>query len=99
MIPAREEAFKLLNRYIQNGRMWGHSLATEAVMRALALRFGEDPERWGVAGLLHDLDLEIVEGDLTRHALETERILQAEGYDQEMIEAIKRHNEMLGNMR
>jgi len=99
LISAREEALKLLNRYIQNGRTRGHSLATEAVMRALALRFGEDPERWGMAGLLHDLDLEIVEGDLTRHALETERILLSEGYDPELVEAIKRHNEMLGNMR
>lgn len=97
--PAREDALTLLNRYLRNDRIRGHSLATEAVMRALALRFAEDPDRWGVAGLLHDLDLEIVEGDLTRHALETEKILKAEGYDPEMIEAIKRHNEMLGTIR
>lgn len=99
MRPAREDALTLLNRYLRNDRIRGHSLATEAVMRALALRFAEDPDRWGVAGLLHDLDLEIVEGDLTRHALETEKILKAEGYDPEMIEAIKRHNEMLGTIR
>ncbi len=88
-----------MNRHIQNDRMRGHALATEAVMRALALRFGEDSDRWGVAGLLHDLDLEMVGGDLTRHALETERIMQVEGYDAEMVEAIKRHNDMLGFVR
>lgn len=99
MSPSREEALALMSRYIQNDRMRGHSLATEAVMRALALRFGENPDRWGVAGLLHDLDLEMVGGDLTRHALETERIMQVEGYDAEMVEAIKRHNDMLGFVR
>ena len=99
MSPSREEALALMSRYIQNDRMRGHSLATEAVMRSLALRFGENPDRWGVAGLLHDLDLEMVGGDLTRHALETERILQAQGYDAEMVEAIKRHNDMLGFVR
>ena len=100
MSSSREEALALLKRYIKNDRMLGHSLATEAVMRALALRLEEDPERWGIAGLLHDLDLEVVGGDLTRHAQETARILLAEGYDTETIEAIKRHNEMLeGNKR
>jgi uncharacterized protein len=97
--PSREEAWALLSCYIQNDRMLGHSLATEAVMRALALRFQEEPDRWGIAGLLHDLDLEIVGGDLTRHALETARILNSKGYDAETVEAIKRHNEMLGNAR
>ena len=79
--------------------MLSHSLATEAVMRVLAPRFNADPDRWGITGLLHDLDLEIVEGDMMRHALETGRILQAEGYDAEMIEAIERHNEMRGKVR
>lgn len=94
MKPSREEALVLLSRYIGNERIRAHSLASEAVMRALALRLGEDPDRWGIAGLLHDLDLELVEGDLMRHGLETAAILQAEDYDAEIIDAIMRHNEM-----
>jgi len=98
--PSREKALALLNRHINNERMRGHSLATEAVMRALALRLQGDPDRWGIAGLLHDLDLEVVEGDLLRHGLEAAAILQAEGYETEIIDAIKRHNEMPdGNKR
>ncbi len=69
-------------------------------MRALARHFNEDGDYWGLAGLLHDLDLELVEGDLKRHGLETANILEAEGYPSEMIDAIKLHNEMLeGNKR
>lgn len=100
MSPSREASFALLKQFIKNDRMLNHSLATEAVMRTLALRFNADPDRWGNAGLLHDLDLELVEGDMQRHALETARILTEEGYDPETIEAIKGHNEMLsGNGR
>ena len=61
MKPSREDALVLLSRYIGNERIRAHSLASEAVMRALALRLGEDPDLWGIAGLLHDLDLELVE--------------------------------------
>ena len=55
----REKALEIVNRYITNPNMLKHMLATEAVMRALARRFEEDEERWGLAGLLHDADAEI----------------------------------------
>ena len=55
----REQALEIVNRYITNPNMLKHMLAAEAVMRALARRFGEDEERWGLAGLLHDADAEI----------------------------------------
>jgi predicted hydrolase (HD superfamily) len=55
----REQALEIVNRYITNPNMLKHMLATESVMRALARRFGEDEERWGLAGLLHDADAEI----------------------------------------
>ncbi len=58
-IMDREQALEIVNRYIKNPQMVKHMLATEAVMRALARRFGEDEERWGLAGLLHDADAEI----------------------------------------
>ena len=55
----REQALEIVNRYITNPNMLTHMLATESVMRALARRFGEDEDRWGLAGLLHDADAEI----------------------------------------
>jgi putative nucleotidyltransferase with HDIG domain len=89
----REEALALLGQYIRNERMIAHSLASEAVMRALARRLGRDEERWGLAGLLHDLDVELCNADLDVHGLESERILREKGLDADIIDAIRMHNE------
>ncbi len=89
----REEALAQLKGYIQNENMIKHCLASEAVMMALAERLGEDRAKWGLAGLLHDIDIELVEGDLSRHTLEAEKILKDKGIDKEIIQAIKFHNE------
>ncbi len=93
MSMTRDEALALLGRYIRNERMINHCLASEAVMRALARRLGRDEEKWGLAGLLHDLDVELCNADLSVHCLETERILKEKGLDAELIDAIKMHNE------
>ena len=55
-MPSREEAWTLLNEYTKNPNLIKHALAVEASMRAYAEKFGEDPERWGIVGLLHDFD-------------------------------------------
>jgi putative nucleotidyltransferase with HDIG domain len=55
---SRDEAFALLLKYISDDTLIKHSLASEAVMRAVAEELGEDPEEWGLAGLLHDIDFE-----------------------------------------
>lgn len=89
----REEALLLLKEYIQNRNLVKHCLATEAVMKTLAYRLGKDKEKWGLAGLLHDLDVELVQSDLSRHTLEAAKILQEKGVDKEIIRAIKMHNE------
>ncbi len=89
----REEAIELLTAHIKNERMLNHCYASEAVMRALAKRFGEDEGKWAMAGLLHDLDIELVNGDLHVHGLETEKILKDKGIDPEIIDAIVTHNE------
>jgi putative nucleotidyltransferase with HDIG domain len=89
----RTEALELLNEHIQNDNMKRHCLAAEAVMTALAERLGEDGEKWGLAGLLHDLDVEMVNGDLSKHTLEAEKILRGKGVDEEIISAMKCHNE------
>ncbi|MDD2672579.1 MAG: HDIG domain-containing protein [Syntrophales bacterium] len=93
MTLSREEAFELLNQYVKNERMINHCLASEAVMRALARKLGRDEEKWGIAGLLHDLDVEIVNADLAVHGLEAEKILKEKNVDPEIIDAIKMHNE------
>ena len=87
-MTTREEAVELLHRYITNERMLNHCYATEAVMRALARRLGRDEEKWALAGLLHDLDIELVNADLNVHGLETEKILKEKGVDPEMIDAV-----------
>lgn len=89
----RVKAMELLNENIKNPNMIKHCLASEAVMGAIAERLGEDKEKWAMAGLLHDLDVEITHADLDIHGLESVKILEQEGVDPEIIEAVKLHNE------
>jgi putative nucleotidyltransferase with HDIG domain len=93
----RDEAEALLKKHVTNERMLDHSYASEAVLRALARRLGRDEEKWGLAGLLHDIDIEVVGGDLTRHGCEAEKILTAAGLDPEIVDAVKMHNEAVCN--
>lgn len=87
----RDEALALVREYVKSENLVNHSLAAEAVLRAMARRLNEDVEQWGLAGLLHDLDVEL-EPELTTHTTETVRILQEKGADAEIIEAIRLHN-------
>ncbi len=95
----REEANQLLTEYVKNERMLNHCYASEAVLRALARRLGEDEEKWGAAGLLHDIDIEVVKGDLNVHGLEAEKILEAKGVDADIIDAIVMHNEAVSHAK
>jgi len=88
----REDAIALVKEHVKSPNMLNHCLAAEAVMRALAENVGEDPEKWGLAGLLHDLDAES-HTDLDIHTRETARVLADKGVDPEIIEAIRLHNE------
>ena len=90
---SREEALALLHRHIKNPNMIKHCLASEAVLGALAEHLGEDREKWSMAGLLHDLDVEMTNADLNIHGRETVRILREQGVDPEIVEAIGLHNE------
>jgi len=89
---SRDAALTLVKEHVKSPNMLKHCLASEAVMRALAERAGEDPEKWGLTGLLHDLDAE-THTDLAVHTRETVRILREKGVDEEIIEAIRLHNE------
>ena len=88
----RDAAFDLIGQHLKNPNMIKHCLASEAVMRELAVHFDEDPDKWGLAGLLHDLDAES-QPDLSVHTRETEEVLNRLGVDQEIIEVIGMHNE------
>lgn len=89
----RERAMQLLDENLSNPNMIKHCLASEAVMRKLARHFGEDEELWGLTGLLHDLDAEATEGDLSVHTHQTAELLRKEGVAEEIITAICMHNE------
>lgn len=89
----RPQAMDLLHQYVKNPNMIKHCLASEAVLAALAEHLGEDREAWGMAGLLHDLDVELTDADLNVHGLKSIEILQEQGLAPEVVEAIKLHNE------
>lgn len=91
---SREYALELLKKHIESPNMRKHCLAAEAVMRALACHFGEDPDVWGMAGLLHDIDIELTNADLAVHGREAEIILSRHHVDPEIVEAVKMHNEL-----
>ena len=89
----REKALDLLNAHMKNEKMIAHCLASEAVLRALAERLGQDVEQWGLAGLLHDVDVEFTNADPRVHAMEGAKLLEQQGLDPEIVEAVMLHNE------
>lgn len=90
----REKALELLHEYVKNPRTIAHCLSSEAVLRATAKRLGQDEEKWALAGLLHDLDVELTHDKPEIHGHETIRILREHGIGEEILDAIIRHNEM-----
>ncbi|MDM7916352.1 MAG: HDIG domain-containing metalloprotein [Candidatus Eisenbacteria bacterium] len=90
----REKALALLRQHVADPRILKHSLASEAVLRALAARLGEDPDVWGIAGLLHDIDIEITQADPAVHGSRSAPILEANGVEPEVVAAIRRHNRL-----
>ncbi len=97
----RESALELVKKYVKNKNSIKHMLAVEAVMKNLARRFNEDEELWALAGLVHDIDMEIVDyvKNPSLHGKETERILNEEGFDRKVIDAALAHNHETGKER
>ncbi|MFA6437335.1 MAG: HDIG domain-containing metalloprotein [Candidatus Paceibacterota bacterium] len=95
---SRNQALDILRQYIKNENLFRHALAVEAVMKKLCQHFGEEKnlEKWMLAGLLHDMDWEITKDHPEQHAQKAAEILEKEGYDPEIIRAIKVHNHTLG---
>jgi putative nucleotidyltransferase with HDIG domain len=93
-MPDRTHAWNLVCEYTQSESLRRHMLAVEAAVRAYARKFGEDEEKWGLVGLLHDFDYERWP-DPPQHPLEGAKILAAQGYPEEIIYAIKSHADYL----
>lgn len=87
----RDEALALVKTYLKNKNLVKHCLAVEACMRAMARRLGQDEDKWGLAGILHDLDYEITEKSPELHTTETVKILEEKGVDEDVIRAVKAH--------
>jgi putative nucleotidyltransferase with HDIG domain len=87
-IPAREEAYDLLLEYNKSDSLIKHALAVEGVMRYFARKRGEDEEKWGIIGLVHDLDYEQFPEE---HCRKSEEILRENGWPEDYIRAVISH--------
>lgn len=89
-LPTRGHAWNLLNQYTKSESLIRHALAVEAAMCAYARHFKEDEPRWGIVGLLHDFDYEQFPNP-NDHPLVGAKILEEQGYPEDVIYAIKSH--------
>ncbi|MGB6371292.1 MAG: HDIG domain-containing metalloprotein [Atribacterota bacterium] len=87
-VPTREEAYQLLTEYNKSDSLIKHALTVEGVMRYFARKRGEDEEKWGVIGLVHDLDYEQFPEE---HCHKSEEILKERGWPEEYIRAVVSH--------
>ncbi len=94
----REEALAIVHEFVQGENLIKHMLAVEAAMRFYAEKFGEDVEKWGITGLLHDFDWEI-HPTLEEHPLAGEPILRERGVPEDIIRAIMAHADHTGVVR
>jgi len=86
----RHEALAIVNQYVKNPNLVKHMLAVEAAMRFYARKLGEDEEKWGITGLLHDFDWEI-HPTMEEHPIAGEPILREHGVPEEIIRAVQSH--------
>ncbi len=87
-VPTRDDAMSLLREYNETEGLINHALAVEAVMRHYARKFGADEERWGVIGLIHDLDYERYP---EQHCSKTAEILRQRNWPQDYVRAVLSH--------
>jgi putative nucleotidyltransferase with HDIG domain len=92
----KNSALKEIRERVKNENLVRHMLATEAIMRALAQRFGGDEQEWAMAGLLHDIDVEIVNGNMQEHSQRGADIARQLGVSEAIVHAILTHNEAHG---
>ncbi len=88
----RQQAWKLVQQKVANKNLQKHMLAAEFVMMGLAGRFGADDAKWGLAGLLHDLDYDLTFDKPSEHSLLSAEWLAELGVDADIVYAVKVHN-------
>ncbi len=86
--PSREDAFALLREYNSSESLIKHAFSVEAVMRYMAEKWGEDPDKWGVIGLIHDLDYEMFPD---QHCTKTREILEERDWPEDYVRAVVSH--------
>ena len=86
--PDREYAVKVFREYNESENLFKHALAVEAVMRHFAALFGEDEDKWGVVGLVHDIDYEKYPD---KHCIMARQILHDKGFPEDYIHAVQSH--------
>jgi putative nucleotidyltransferase with HDIG domain len=92
----REEALDSIKANVENEKLIKHMLATEAIMRTLANHLGEDEGEWGLTGLLHDIDVELIEDDMSIHSKLGADLVRELGASDSIAHAILCHNEAHG---
>lgn len=102
-LPSRDDALALVHEFTASESLRAHMLSVEAAMRAYAAKFGEDPERWGLTGLLHDFDYERFPNNAhsatAEHPAEGVRMLRERGYPEDVLRAILGHATYCGVAR
>jgi predicted hydrolase (HD superfamily) len=102
-LPSRESALAIQHEYTQSDSLRKHMLAVECAMRAYAVKFGEDPERWGLAGLIHDFDYEKFpnadHSPTDGHPAHGVRVLREKGWPEDILQAILGHGTYTGVAR
>jgi putative nucleotidyltransferase with HDIG domain len=95
-MKTRTDAWALLNEYVNDQSLIRHMLAVEVAMRAYAAKLGEDQEKWGLVGLMHDFDYQRWP-DPPDHPLRGSEILRGQGYPEDVIYAILSHADYLAD--
>jgi putative nucleotidyltransferase with HDIG domain len=94
-LPSRADTLALMHEYTASESLRKHMLAVEGAMRAYARKFGEDEERWGITGLIHDFDYERFPNNAhsptEEHPSEGVRVLRSRGYPEDVLQAILGH--------
>jgi putative nucleotidyltransferase with HDIG domain len=93
----REDTIELLTEYVKDAHLVKHCLATGAIMKSIALPLHEQSLAWEEIGILHDIDYELVQGDMQRHGIEAERILLEHDIDPGTAAVVRQHNDDLHN--
>lgn len=86
--PTRDGALELFRKYNKSDSLYRHALAVEGVMRYMAVKSDEDQEKWGIIGLIHDLDYEMYP---EQHCTMTKKILEENGWPEDYIRAVLSH--------